>query len=63
MQQSSEDRKIWVDRCGDKRCRICSRKGAFEACEMAEIERQFATNVFGLMEVTRAILPHFRLRQ
>jgi NAD(P)-dependent dehydrogenase (short-subunit alcohol dehydrogenase family) len=37
--------------------------GAFEACEMAEIERQFATNVFGLMEVTRAILPHFRLRQ
>jgi NAD(P)-dependent dehydrogenase (short-subunit alcohol dehydrogenase family) len=37
--------------------------GAFEACEMADIERQFATNVFGLMEVTRAILPHFRLRQ
>jgi NAD(P)-dependent dehydrogenase (short-subunit alcohol dehydrogenase family) len=37
--------------------------GAFEACEMAEIQRQFATNVFGLMEVTRAILPHFRLRE
>jgi NAD(P)-dependent dehydrogenase (short-subunit alcohol dehydrogenase family) len=37
--------------------------GAFEACEMADIERQFATNVFGLMEVTRAILPHFRRRQ
>jgi NAD(P)-dependent dehydrogenase (short-subunit alcohol dehydrogenase family) len=37
--------------------------GAFEACEMAEIQRQFATNVFGLMEVTRAILPHFRQRQ
>jgi NAD(P)-dependent dehydrogenase (short-subunit alcohol dehydrogenase family) len=37
--------------------------GAFEACEMVDIERQFATNVFGLMEVTRAILPHFRLRR
>jgi NAD(P)-dependent dehydrogenase (short-subunit alcohol dehydrogenase family) len=37
--------------------------GAFEACEMTEIRRQFETNVFGLMEVTRAILPHFRLRQ
>jgi NAD(P)-dependent dehydrogenase (short-subunit alcohol dehydrogenase family) len=37
--------------------------GAFEACEMADIRRQFETNVFGLMEVTRAILPHFRLRQ
>ncbi|NJR31953.1 MAG: SDR family oxidoreductase [Chamaesiphon sp. CSU_1_12] len=37
--------------------------GAFEACEMADIRTQFETNVFGLMEVTRAILPHFRLRQ
>ncbi|AFY91961.1 SDR family oxidoreductase [Chamaesiphon minutus] len=37
--------------------------GAFEACEMADIRAQFETNVFGLMEVTRAILPHFRLRQ
>jgi NAD(P)-dependent dehydrogenase (short-subunit alcohol dehydrogenase family) len=37
--------------------------GAFEACEMAEIRRQFETNVFGLMEVSRAILPHFRLRK
>ncbi len=37
--------------------------GAFEACEMAEIRGQFETNVFGLMEVTRAILPHFRQRQ
>jgi NAD(P)-dependent dehydrogenase (short-subunit alcohol dehydrogenase family) len=37
--------------------------GAFEACEMADIRGQFETNVFGLMEVTRAILPHFRLRQ
>jgi NAD(P)-dependent dehydrogenase (short-subunit alcohol dehydrogenase family) len=37
--------------------------GAFEACEMADIRGQFETNVFGLMEVTRAILPHFRQRQ
>jgi NAD(P)-dependent dehydrogenase (short-subunit alcohol dehydrogenase family) len=37
--------------------------GAFEACEMADIRGQFETNVFGLMEVSRAILPHFRLRQ
>lgn len=36
--------------------------GAFEACEMDDIRSQFETNVFGLMEVTRAILPHFRLR-
>jgi NAD(P)-dependent dehydrogenase (short-subunit alcohol dehydrogenase family) len=37
--------------------------GAFEACSMADIRGQFETNVFGLMEVTRAILPHFRLRK
>lgn len=37
--------------------------GAFEACDMADIRGQFETNVFGLMEVTRVILPHFRLRQ
>lgn len=34
--------------------------GAFEASTPAQIERQFATNVFGLMEVTRAVLPIFR---
>lgn len=34
--------------------------GAFEACTPEEIHRQFATNVFGLMETTRALLPHFR---
>jgi NAD(P)-dependent dehydrogenase (short-subunit alcohol dehydrogenase family) len=34
--------------------------GIFEACEQSEVERQFATNVFGLMAVTRSILPHFR---
>jgi NAD(P)-dependent dehydrogenase (short-subunit alcohol dehydrogenase family) len=36
--------------------------GPFEACDPGEIERQFATNVFGLMAVTRAVLPHFRAR-
>jgi NAD(P)-dependent dehydrogenase (short-subunit alcohol dehydrogenase family) len=34
--------------------------GAFEAASPDEIQRQFATNVFGLMNVTRGILPHFR---
>ncbi|PSB25309.1 SDR family oxidoreductase [Stenomitos frigidus] len=34
--------------------------GAFEACSIEQIERQFGTNVFGLMAVTRALLPHFR---
>jgi NAD(P)-dependent dehydrogenase (short-subunit alcohol dehydrogenase family) len=34
--------------------------GPFEACTPEEIQRQFATNVFGLMEMTRALLPHFR---
>lgn len=34
--------------------------GPFEACTLEQIEKQFATNVFGLMDVTRAILPHFR---
>jgi short-subunit dehydrogenase len=37
--------------------------GVFEASSQEEIERQFATNVFGLMAVTRAILPHFRQRR
>ncbi len=37
--------------------------GAFEACDMADIRQQFETNVFGLMAVTQAILPHFRHRQ
>ena len=34
--------------------------GPFEAATSAQIRRQFDTNVFGLMEVTRAFLPHFR---
>lgn len=34
--------------------------GAFEAASTEQIERQFQTNVFGLMNVCRAILPYFR---
>jgi short-subunit dehydrogenase len=34
--------------------------GAFEACSSEQVQRQFETNVFGLMAMTRAMLPHFR---
>jgi len=34
--------------------------GAFEAATSEQIERQFRTNVFGLMNVCREILPYFR---
>ncbi|WP_298117507.1 SDR family oxidoreductase [Flavobacterium sp.] len=34
--------------------------GAFEAMRQDQINKQFETNVFGVMNVTRAILPHFR---
>jgi NADP-dependent 3-hydroxy acid dehydrogenase YdfG len=34
--------------------------GAFEAATPEQIERQFRTNVFGVMNVCRAILPYFR---
>jgi short-subunit dehydrogenase len=34
--------------------------GAFEAAAPEQIERQFQTNVFGLMNVCREILPYFR---
>ena len=34
--------------------------GAFEAATPEQIERQFQTNVFGVMNVTREILPYFR---
>jgi NAD(P)-dependent dehydrogenase (short-subunit alcohol dehydrogenase family) len=37
--------------------------GVFEAATPEQIERQFATNVFGLMNVCRAVLPHMRERQ
>jgi NAD(P)-dependent dehydrogenase (short-subunit alcohol dehydrogenase family) len=34
--------------------------GALEAFAMERIRRQFDTNVIGLMEVTKAVLPHMR---
>lgn len=34
--------------------------GPFEGSTMEQIRRQFETNVFGLMEVCRQVLPHFR---
>jgi NAD(P)-dependent dehydrogenase (short-subunit alcohol dehydrogenase family) len=37
--------------------------GPFEAATDAQIRREFDTNVFGLMAVTRAFLPHFRGRR
>jgi NAD(P)-dependent dehydrogenase (short-subunit alcohol dehydrogenase family) len=37
--------------------------GPFEASTPAQVERQFATNVTGLMNVTREIIPHFRERR
>jgi NAD(P)-dependent dehydrogenase (short-subunit alcohol dehydrogenase family) len=37
--------------------------GPFEAQTEAQIQRQFACNVFGVMNVTRAVLPHMRERR
>jgi NAD(P)-dependent dehydrogenase (short-subunit alcohol dehydrogenase family) len=37
--------------------------GAFEASTPEQVERQLATNVVGLMNVTRQIIPHFRERR
>lgn len=34
--------------------------GLFEAASFEQIERQFEVNVFGLMRVTKAVLPHMR---
>jgi len=34
--------------------------GAFESATSEQIERQFATNVYGVMNVCREILPYFR---
>ncbi len=34
--------------------------GPFELADDADIERQFATNLFGLFDVTRAVLPKMR---
>ena len=37
--------------------------GAFELASEEQVRRQFETNVFGVMNVTKAILPHFRQRK
>src|SRR5262249_19559768 len=37
--------------------------GAVEEASAPEIERVFATNVFGLLHVTRAVLPYMRKRR
>ncbi|MBW7455570.1 SDR family oxidoreductase [Paenibacillus sepulcri] len=34
--------------------------GIFEAASDEQIQRQFDVNVFGLMNMTKAVLPHFR---
>lgn len=36
--------------------------GWFENISAAQIEQQFRTNVFGSMNVTRAVLPHLRAK-
>lgn len=37
--------------------------GIFESISREKIHEQFDVNLFGVMEVTRALLPHFRARQ
>jgi NAD(P)-dependent dehydrogenase (short-subunit alcohol dehydrogenase family) len=37
--------------------------GAVEEASAAEVETVFATNVFGLLNVTRAVLPHMRAQR
>jgi NAD(P)-dependent dehydrogenase (short-subunit alcohol dehydrogenase family) len=37
--------------------------GAFEAISPEQVQQQFATNVFGVLNVTRAVLPYFRERK
>jgi NAD(P)-dependent dehydrogenase (short-subunit alcohol dehydrogenase family) len=37
--------------------------GAIEECSAAEVEAQFRTNVFGLLNVTRAVLPAMRAQR
>lgn len=37
--------------------------GIFEAAQKTDIDKQFGTNVFGLMQMIQAVLPHFRQRK
>lgn len=56
-----------VERCGRIDALVnnagYSLVGTFESMSEAQIARQFETNVFGLMRVTRALLPHLREMQ
>ena len=36
--------------------------GAFEATPMTTVHEVFATNTFGVMAMTQAVLPQFRAR-
>ena len=55
-------RSIWLGRCDCEQRWICSDWPLLEASTPQQVTQQFATNVFGLMDVTRAWLPHFRER-
>lgn len=37
--------------------------GAFEDLSPEQVQQQFATNVFGVLNTTRAVLPHFRAQR
>ena len=37
--------------------------GTFESASRESVKRQYDVNVFGLFDVTRAVLPHFRANQ
>ena len=37
--------------------------GPFESATKAQIRRQFDTNLFGMFDVTREVLPHFRAKR
>lgn len=37
--------------------------GLFEATSAVQIQRQFSVNFFGTIEITRALLPHFRTQK
>ncbi|EOD49208.1 putative 3-oxoacyl-(acyl-carrier-protein) reductase protein [Neofusicoccum parvum UCRNP2] len=38
-------------------------EGAIEECSYEEVDRQFATNVYGQLNVLRAVAPHMRARR
>jgi NAD(P)-dependent dehydrogenase (short-subunit alcohol dehydrogenase family) len=48
---------VWLNNAG------YGARGPVEAASRAQIQRQFAVNVFGLIECIQAIAPHFRLKR